>query len=205
MLISSRQRFVFIHIYKTGGTSIRKVLERYDDRYGLFHRLKTRLTPNPVLHSKTINKHSRVQHAIEYLGAERFKQYYSFAFVRNPWDWQLSLYFQILNDPTSHHYTIVKDLKNFENYVDWRVHDACRLQSDFLGVDGKKMVSYVGRYESLNADFEYIQQQIGIPVTSLPHLNNRQKGAYRKYYNETTRKMIQEAYQKDIDAFGYTF
>jgi len=205
MLISSQKGFIFIHIYKTGGTSIRRVLERYDDRFNFFHRMKSYLTPNPVLSSKTIHKHMRVEKIVAKLGREKFRQYYSFAFVRNPWDWQLSLYFQILHDANSPNHKLVKKMGTYENYVDWRVHEACRLQSDFLYIDDELMVNVVGKYESLEADFQQIVNTINLKETALPHLNNRKKGNYKSYYNETTRQMIAEAYQKDIERFGYEF
>jgi len=205
MLISSQKKFIFIHIYKTGGTSVRRVLEQYDDRFNLFHRIKSYFTPNPVLSSKTINKHIRTEQIVAKLGQENFRQYYSFAFVRNPWDWQLSLYFQILNDANNQHHEWVKKLKTYENYIDWRVHEACRLQSDFVYINNELMVNFVGKYESLHTDFQQIANTINIKKITLPHLNKRKKGNYRSYYNETTRQMIAEAYQKDIERFGYEF
>jgi|SRR5215468_8444806 len=72
-MISDRHRFIFVHINKTGGTSIEKVFEPDADQ------------------TNVAFKHARAAfYRREF--PEQFRDYFKFAFVRNPWDWLVSRY-----------------------------------------------------------------------------------------------------------------
>ena len=92
MIISHKKKFIFVHIYKTAGSSVRRRLERFDAAYNLFHWGKSKFTPNPVLIAPLGLKHSDAKTIRKAVGAETYDSYFSFCFVRNPWDWQVSLY-----------------------------------------------------------------------------------------------------------------
>lgn len=206
MIYSPDQGFLFVHIYKTGGNSIRKVLEPYDERYGLFHRLKARLSPEPVLRSGRFPKHSFVSKAQSELGSKEFNRLFRFAFVRNPWDWQVSLYHYILKHPENPDYESVRGMNSFDDYVSWRVDGRIRLQSDFLNDEsGKSIVNFVGRFETLQDDFDQICQEIRIPLIRLPHLNKGTRRNYRTMYTIETQALFAEAYRIDIERFNYEF
>jgi sulfotransferase famil protein len=67
-MISDRHKFIFVHIQKTGGTSIEKVFEPLAD-----------LRDVPF-------KHASAAHYRESF-PDQFDSYFKFSFVRNPWDW----------------------------------------------------------------------------------------------------------------------
>ena len=91
---------------------------------------------------------------------------------------------------------------------------------------------FVGRYESLQADFDIVCERIGIPPTPLPHENRsleaprirslndvkkrirrwlwtlRPKNVfphYTDYYDDESRAFVAERYGKDIALFRYAF
>jgi hypothetical protein len=67
-------------------------------------------------------------------------------------------------------------------------------------------VDFVGLYENLAEDFNYIKNRLDISV-NLKHQNkgtNRRKD-YRTYYTDETREIVANVYQKDIEIFGYDF
>ena len=83
-MINHRHRFIFIHIPKTGGTSMEDVLgawfsmkrERYARWLPGVKHWAQHLTMSEILHRQFSNKNK----------ARRPERYFKFAFVRNPWD-----------------------------------------------------------------------------------------------------------------------
>ena len=81
-MISHKHKFIFIHINKTGGSSLEHALKKYCENFSnrkfkhqcLFDKLEN----NPPLISQC-------KHLLE--------EYFKFTIVRNPWDKELSDYF----------------------------------------------------------------------------------------------------------------
>jgi hypothetical protein len=71
-------------------------------------------------------------------------------------------------------------------------------------MDGRMLVDYVGRYESLEADFAEIMERVGLNL-KLPHLNPTRHRDYRSYYSTATRDRVAELWAVDIENFGYAF
>jgi hypothetical protein len=71
-------------------------------------------------------------------------------------------------------------------------------------MDGRMLVDFVGRYESLEADFAEIMERVGLNL-KLPHLNPTKHRDYRSYYSAATRDRVAELWAIDIENFGYTF
>lgn len=208
MLISQKHNFIFIHIYKNAGTSISRALIPYcSNPIQLFaHRLLKRVgisKLNPMPYHKHIDASSMIQD----MGYDTFKSYFSFAVVRNPWDWNVSLYNYVLKSKDHHQHEYVKKLKNFDEYI----RNKCKkpqttFQKDFIySKSGKKLVDYIARFENIDNEFEVICQQIGIKIKKLPHLNISNMTHYRDYYSDETRELIRQTYQADIELFDYEF
>ena len=71
---------------------------------------------------------------------------------------------------------------------------------------GEKQVDFVGKYENIEHDFEFICHQIGLNKIELPCLNYFSKNlSYRDYYREDTKALVAEKYQKDIELLNYEF
>lgn len=135
-----------------------------------------------------------------------FDEYFTFAFVRNPWDWQVSMYHYGLATPENHHHQLFKELGGFEAYVDWRMEYGQRTQKSFIAdSDGKIMVDFVGRLEHIDDDFAQICKRIGIDA-QLTRVNVSERSRdYREYYTPRTRDIIGKLFADDVEAFGYTF
>lgn len=81
-------------------------------------------------------------------------------------------------------------------------------QTDWiLDENGKLMVDWVGRFENLNQDHKKVMKKIGIE--NPPKLSHSRKSRndrnYKKYYDEETKRIVDEIYKKDIEMFGYKF
>lgn len=89
-MLSLTKKFIFIHIEKTGGTSIQKVLKEYSNDKLIY---KDKKHPDSFLLNgeyKEITKHSSISTYNKYYNIE---DYVVFSCIRNPWDRILSLYF----------------------------------------------------------------------------------------------------------------
>ena len=103
MLISYTNNFIFFHVAKVAGLSIREALAPYvqlPKRFKVSRPLKMiRGKPNPLyaIWENTL-LHATARDAKKELGEETYNTFYKFAFVRNPWDWQVSMYHFILKE-----------------------------------------------------------------------------------------------------------
>lgn len=170
------------------------------------HRVLKRFQIN-LLDPMPYKTHIKAPDLIEQIGYDRFKSYFSFAVVRNPWDWNVSLYkYMKKNDKHPEHEDVIK-FKNFDEYIRDRCEESQSLpfQKDFIfSDDSEQLVDYIARFESIGDDFQKICSEIGV-AASLPHLNISNTGHYRDFYTPETRELIYKHYQKDIDFFGYEF
>jgi hypothetical protein len=217
MIISYSHKFIFFHVAKVAGLSIREALKDYAGEPEKFKiKQPPKLlgdTPNPFYEMwQSFLVHAKARDAKKELPEEVYNNFLKFAFVRNPWDWQVSMYHFLLKESSNSRYSIVKSMVNFDEYLQWVVSTknpypkgATKLQKDMItDAEGNLIVDFVGRYENLVQDFQVICEVLALKA-SLPHLNNTVHRNYRSYYNEKTKKMIEEHFKEDIELFGYTF
>jgi hypothetical protein len=218
MLISHRHNFLFVHIAKTGGTSVRSALRRYrwSGRYGpaLFTAsLMSQMTrPRHRLGVK-FPRHAKAIAAKEMLPAEVFERLFKFVFVRNPWDLQVSSWHHIAREKPQ----VVAGVRTFADFLklkfdperpfDYMLDISRELQSDYIGdLHGRTIVDFIGRYEHLQGDFDTACDRIAIPRVALPHDRRAvDRDDYRRYYDDATRALVAEHYAPDIERLGYTF
>jgi len=203
-MISHSKKFIFIHNYKVAGSSITEVLAKYEPHYLLrgalrrigYHKYYPTLANFP--------QHATAIYVRDLIDEEIFETYFKFIFVRNPWDWQVSLYHYMLQDSKHFQHAVIKDL-TFEEYIDWRINNDLRLQSEWI-VDesGNSLVDFIGQFENLEKDFAKVCDRLEIEMR-LPHKNRSAHRAYRDYYNDRTCKLVEEAFAPDIALFGYKF
>jgi hypothetical protein len=142
-----------------------------------------------------------------------FEGLFKFAFVRNPWDLQVSSYHHIKRERPH----LLESDESFASFLQrkldperpWQYHIDTSItpQSHYLiDLTGKQIVDFVGRYESLQSDFDTCCDRIGIPRQSLPHQRRAEgRSAYRDYYDTHTRELVATHFASDIEAFGYDY
>ena len=69
---------------------------------------------------------------------------------------------------------------------------------------GRLLVDFLGRYESLSADFAHACHQIGIDAP-LARKNASARGDYRQYYDARLATLVRDHYAEDVERFGYEF
>lgn len=217
MLISHDPCFIFFHVAKVAGLSLREALNPYTtepDKFKIRRPVKMvdgKINPLYLIWQSTLT-HATALNTQKELGNLIFQSYFKFAFVRNPWDWQVSMYHFILKETAHIHHQRVKSMSGFAEYVRWMINDkkpfargATRFQKDMLcNEKGDVIVDFVGRYENLADDFAYLCEYLKLQA-SLPYLNKSKHSPYQSYYDEETHDLIAEHFHDDIELFGYTF
>jgi len=192
--------FIFIHIPKTGGTSIEKALD-------------TNARPEKDASSDLGNTYSEHKHwktsDYETNCPELFDFYFKFMFIRNPWDRLVSRYeWQKFVMPESHINFKTITQRTFKEFIKQRasaIFDKwcyCDLVCD---KNGKRVVDFVGRFENLQKDFNIVCDKIGHPRQQLNNTNHLKRKNYTEYYDNETLEIVTQVFQRDIEYFGYKF
>jgi len=138
--------------------------------------------------------------------------YFSWGFVRNPFDRAVSVYLnKLLKEGTNVSSSLGKlGVGSFKDFVlclrnlDLTCNKTdrhIREQHSFLpeGMD------FIGRLENIQEDFNTVCDKIGIPRQELPQKNKTNHKHYAEYYDDEMREIVTEKYAKDIEYFGYEF
>ncbi|MGB6167273.1 MAG: sulfotransferase family 2 domain-containing protein [Geitlerinemataceae cyanobacterium] len=181
------EKCVFIHINKTGGSSI-----------GVALGLKWE-------HKTAIEK-------IEEIGRKQWDKKLTFAWVRNPWDKVVSHYcYRVKTNQTN----LAVNPIEFPDWVKLsygeknpEYYDKPKMfmpQSDWItDVSGEVLVDFVGRFENFERDFQKVCDRLKYKA-KLPHKKKSERGEYQSYYDRESRKIIEKWFCEDIDRFGYKF
>ena len=233
MPLSEKYNCLFVHIPRTGGTSLSAILEPPVSASSL----------NGVCEVKIGEEHSyqlvlQFQHLtpiqILYLGTMdevTLGSYFRFCFVRNPWDRALSDYSNWYHKCSADFREYIHKLRRIVNYVNENyTHDVTSsfyqeytdlVFSVFGGerwVDphffpqylyvydnaGQCIIDFVGRFESCQEDANKILQKLKIDK-EIPRMNSSKHLPYVEMYDQEPKEIIEEIYQKDIEIFNYQF
>ena len=75
-------------------------------------------------------------------------------------------------------------------------------------------MDYIGKFENLDKDWDYIRNKINMPETSLQKNVPREprgffRGSehppYQEMYSSKEIKVVEELYSKDLEYFNYSF
>ncbi len=207
MLVSYHKKFLFVHIFKTAGTSITDSFARFCYRPGSSRpsNWMAFLSTNwKKIHRIPIKKHATALQIRAAMDREIYDSFFKFSFVRNPWDWQVSLYHYILDHPENCGHEETKKMGSFRNFVFSREKLTFTQTSCLVDESGNLLVDFVGKFENLDQDFQSICHKVGISA-SLPHINKSKRTDYQDYYDAETRDLTSRLYAEDIERFGYTF
>ena len=192
-----------MHIPKCGGTAIENALlmeENVKFDRALFNSPKGCYSlPNSVKCEYKLGIHGRQHCFLSYHPVVYQKNYLSFTFVRNPWDLMVSKYYY--SHLPREGISFKKMILSMDD-VDAKLRPRHRLkfnQSDFINPN----MSYIGRFENLQEDFDFICEKIGIPRQQLEKLNTTNHPPYWECYDTQTREIVATRYKKDIEAFEY--
>jgi len=198
--VISRNRILFLHIPKAAGSSI----------------TASQLKINKVIHP------IRQDGAWREIKELSMEDYYKIAFVRNPWDRFVSLYFYFFNMKPDHFayqydHTTAKNIQRFKTFEDFCLNfDDFDRQQPFKKFhffnqnlwthnNGECFLDFLGYFENLNIDINCLSKELNIKIKKIPHLNISTHKNYKKYYNDKTINIVASLYKQDIKYFNYQF
>jgi len=197
--------FLLIHIDKTACSSVYKALvpptRSSEAEGGNIHRP---------------GKHWTAQQWKNRLGPKEFHKCFKFAIVRNPFDrlrskYQFSRHIKTepFRDPFNR-YCQTMSFSEWVIFLSEQNHKPLRSQAEYLCGSSPKelLVDYIGRYETLERDFQHICRLLGYPTsTTLPHLNKSPATTtdYRLFYDDASKSVVEAWYRDDLDLLDYRF
>ena len=208
MRVSDSQRVLFVHVPKTGGSSIDRMFDTEVP--------DARRVPNRMRHAS----YRRLL-----LAEPELADYWSFGFVRNPWarlvSWWTMLGLVFERAEAGHPRAQAKIRKHpevwlvegeyrhdFDRFVleaTERLPKVGRPQVETLSA-GARRVDFIGRLEDFDRGVGVVREHLGLPqVEAPPHMNRSRHGHYRDYYDDVTRAHVGRVFAADIEEFGYTF
>ncbi|MFZ0398164.1 MAG: sulfotransferase family 2 domain-containing protein [Methyloceanibacter sp.] len=144
--------------------------------------------------------HMKAEEMRAHIDPAVWRSYFKFAFERNPWDRQVSLYY--------HRYREEDDRPDFATFI----HKDKKAHINNFGVysiDGNLAVDFLGRFETLEKDLRFALEHVGLSTAeALPDAKTRFRPGsvpYRDHYDEGTRNIVADWYAQEIKLLGYEF
>ena len=183
------EKFIFIHINKTGGTSVSMALN-------------------------IPNTHKTALEIIDEIGRRNWNNNFTFTVVRNPWDKVVSHYhYRVQTNQTS----LGENPISFKEWVQRTYGEQDSLYYDkpkmfmpqvnwISDKSGNIIVNRIMHFENIDEEFTELSKILNINKdVALPHVKSSKRGHYRDYYDENSIQIVQNWFMRDIEEFGYKF
>jgi hypothetical protein len=133
---------------------------------------------------------------------KRHPDYFSFAFVRNPFDVMVSWYRKLVHIKEHSPESLLEFLTMFPK------KNILKTQASYIVLDNKIAVDKLGRFENFESDFTEICKKLGLEPADDRVVNmsyNPNNKHYREYYDEKTKAFVENKFARDLEVFGYEF
>ena len=207
MVISDAHRLLFVHVQKTGGSTI-------DNRLA-------DVLPD-ARHLDGLDRHATLGHILKV--EPGLSAYWTVGFVRNPWARMLSWFrmverfkeragkgrrgatvFLKKNDFIK---GVAESCPDFETFIMKGTDEWARLrmpQVRYL-TSPTRRADMVGRQETLEADLRAVFARLELPWEPLQSVNvDKKRPDYRDLYTDPMRRRVEEIFARDIAVFDYKF
>ncbi len=143
------------------------------------------------------------------LNYDIFNNFYKFSVIRNPYDTVVSDYYwqnsvintrrqsttfeKLLNDLNSNHYPMYR-LLNLNKLMDKNLENV--------------MCDKIIKYENLDKELAQVFNKLGIPFSGKLEIfekKNKRDQDYKKFYDNKSKKLIEDIFWKEIQMFDYKF
>ena len=220
MIISTTKKFIFIHINKNGGTSVRHALKNFHTNKFFFN-IGNKV--DKIIRIKILNKNIligrflldifnlilpiskkmfRYHETISTLkNFKKLDEYYKFCIIREPIDRLKSIYFFSLNKPRAALRSFAIDgINSFvKNIIKYKLVNT---QWDLISINEKSVMDDYISFDNMNYDFARICTILNIDsnIFKLQHKNIGKKDSV--YLTQDSIKLIKTYFQKDFELYN---
>ena len=209
-MVSHEARVVFVHVQKTGGSTI--------DAY-----LRAALPDGGGVNADGGGRHARLRRILN--NNPDLTHYWIFGFVRNPWARLLSWHSMILRrrdeaaagDRSTRRRirkngiwrAVIRDYPDFEDFVLRGLDEIPTVgwpQVSYLQ-SRNRIADFIGRQETFDADMRAVLARIGLEVPTEFSRTNAAPAQhdYRDAYTQAMTDKVAQVFRRDLRAFAYEF
>lgn len=187
-MIDHERKLIFIHITRTGGTSV-----------------ETALIGQDWWNIDQASKHISASQARRLYGEDAWTSYYKFSIVRNPWDrlasmWATGWWY---GSRTAFNGVKPSSFSDFIRRLEPHPHEEYRAlrYCDIIDLPLDRVL----RFETLQDDFTALARDRGLGDLELPHIERRDRLPYQEFYTAEAEELVRQMFARDIETYGYTF
>jgi hypothetical protein len=214
MIYSPGRKYLFLHIPKTGGTSLALALEaramKDDTMLGDTPKAVKRRAKAQRFETKgRLWKHSRLVDLEGMVPAEVLPDLMVVTLVRNPWDRLVSYYHWLREQSFDHPVVQLAQALEFSAFLN-APHTMGPIQNSPVrsytsDATGRDWLTHAIRLEHLAEDLAPFEAHLGFSL-DLPHVNRSSRtGGYRDFYSKKDQELVSHLCAEDIARFGYSF
>ena len=215
MIVSRARNYVFVHIPKTGGTSLALALEgraaKDDILIGDTPKARRRRKRQQGLKAAgRLWKHASLAEIDGLVAPEELAGMFVFTIVRNPWDRMVSYYRWLREQEFDHPAVGLAARLDFSAFLAHPLiaesFRAAPCKSHVTDASGVERCDLYLRFEDMAPGLALVEERLGLRLGPLPHVNRSKRlRDWRRYYSDADAARLAEICARDIADFGYGF
>lgn len=203
MIVSHKHKFIFIKTRKTAGTSIEVFLSAHCGHHDIVTPIRPHVEPHKPRNNEGFYNHMPGHEIRKQIGADKWHEYFKFCVERNPWDKVLSFYHFINKFRHGGQLTLDAFFKAGLFCTDTPQYTEPADENSII-------VDRVIRYEKLSSELSEVFRHLNIPFNGSLGVNAKSefredRRHYPEVLSEAQVQLITDAFQTEIQLFGYTY
>jgi hypothetical protein len=205
---------IFIHTPKTGGSSLRRALDDMCRNREMPPNME--ILEAALRNQKKARTHAKAHHLRDIVGEAVWSSFFSFAFVRNPWNVMVSQYEwwrqAAAFNPAYRAGVEAIGKMDFDTFVrsayaSEQTAGNIGLIGDWFNKDEVLQVDFVGKLENFDNDWQTICNRLDVIPQPMPPKKHgaTKRQNYRSYYTEETREIVGSRFAGIIRDYDYEF